>query len=172
MKKDYLVVLMICTIIFGGGYIVHLKSTNGLSTNFKEEVINNEFAPTETNDNDTFVYDETKRLKESSYSLQQVYDSIAAKKGQIEIQIPAELNDIYQNFYDYFDGSNLFYNVYGESYNYDEYMFVHSYSKLRNNSEMFGLYLINYTKCQIFSNVDNNSRTQMTKQYCENEPKE
>ena len=60
---------MICTIIFGGGYIVHLKSTNGLSTNFKEEVINNEFAPTETNDNDTFVYDETKRLKESSYKL-------------------------------------------------------------------------------------------------------
>ena len=172
MKKDYLVVLMISLVIFGGGYLIHLKSTNGLTSNVKEEVINNEFASNEVNKNVHFTYDNTKQLKTTNYTLQQVYDSIAEKKGQVEIQIPQELNDIYQNFYDYFEGSNLFYNVYGESYDYDEYMFIHTYSKLKNNSEMFGLYLINYTKCLIFSNVSNNERVEMTKQYCSEEPHE
>lgn len=172
MKKDFFIVLLICLVVFGSGYLIHVKSSNSLKKDVKEEVIDNKFTDDEANVSEHFTYDNNKQLKETSYSLEQVYESIKSKKGQTEISIEPQLNDIYQNFYDYFDGNNLFYNVFGESYNFDEYMFVHNYSRLKNNKDIFGMYLINYTKCQVFSNLTNDSREEDTLKYCENEPLE
>ena len=113
-----------------------------------------------------YTPDPNKELKDTKYSLQEVFDSIDMRMDEEIGTVEPELNDVYQNFYDYFGSGINFKNMYGEEYNYDEYMFVTTYSKVKANENLFGLYLVRNSKCDVFSSVSNHSRDNMLKSYC------
>lgn len=170
---DFIAVFFICCILGITGFALS-QSKNNTSYSVKQEekgIIDEEAAVLDVEE-DVVYYEEItytpdldKTLKTSKYNLDMVYNSIRNQKNST-VTIDGELNDIYQHFYDYFDSTNNFINSLGESYNYDEYMFVTNFSLIRNNTNMFGMYLITYSKCDVFSTLENHSRDNMLSTYC------
>ena len=172
--QDFIAVLFICCVIAVTGFVIYNSGTtvSYSKTEEKSGVVDEEAAildieEEEVENTDTVVFtpDTNKALKPTQYSLDMVYESIRNQNGAT-VSIDSELNDIYQHFYDYFDANQSFINVLGEKYTYDEYMFVTSYSLVRNNTNMFGMYLITYSKCDVFSSLENHSRDDKLSTYC------
>ena len=167
-KYGVLVVILLVIVITGAVFIKNNKPAYS-NTNVGE--VSDEAAsldPVEGDIDEKVYYtpEANKELKETSYTLEEVYDSIEMRLDEEIGTVDAELNDIYQNFYDYFDADVHFKNMYAEEYNYDEYMFVINYSKVKSNDNLFGLYLVRNSKCDVFSSVYNHSRDNMLKSYC------
>lgn len=153
MKKDFVVVLVILFLFFGVGYWVVHKD-NGVSYSLKEEENSASLVEMEENidlaleELDTFSIHEK---KECPYSLEEVYASIYQLKDSTIKSINRELVSIYVHFYDYFDEEVLFYNMNQEAYNYEEYMLVTKNHVMRQEEDVFAMYLTTYDKCQVFS---------------------
>ena len=168
--RNYGVVIAVLVVVVIAGAVFINSNKPAYSKNNTGEISDDaaSLEPTDGEiDEKVFYTPETNKvLKETYYTLDEVYESIEMRLEEEIGTVEPELNEIYQNFYDYFGYENNFKNMYGEEYNYDEYMFVINYSKVKVNENLFGLYLIRNSKCDVFSSVSNHSRDNMLKSYC------
>jgi len=160
MKKDFLVVILIVTIVMGTGYMVHNKDvaySSGTATEAepKKEVIKPLDGIEKINNTKVLTNFIEEPKKEEDYTLEEVYSSILHENEERD-PIPIELINIYNNFYKYFDGSVIFKNKYNEQYTYQEYLFIkEGYNILDKN---FGLYIISNTKCNVYYDIYKDDR--------------
>lgn len=174
---DVLIIAVICLVI-GFAVVTFNNSKKGTSYSLKsnEATVDEEAATLqpsgEENTNDEvviFTPNPNKEYKDTKYTLEQVYASIRDLYYTGSGVIDPELDDIYKNFYDYYSSDKVFKNALGEEYDYDEYMFAINYSKVRTNKDLFGLYMATYSKCDVFSSIDNHSRDDKLSSYCTEE---
>ena len=173
---DVLIIAVICLVAFVAiSSFTSSKKETSYSIKTDEPTVDEEaaiLAPTPEGGSDEvviFTPNPSQELKETNYSLDEVYQSIVDRKDEVTGSIEPELNDIYQNFYNYFPSTEVFKNSLGEEYNYDEYMFAINYNIVRTNKNLFGLYMATYSKCEVFSTVDNHSRDDKLSSYCTEE---
>ncbi len=171
--STYIATISLVLVVILAGYIA-ITSVNETSYSKKsnEGIVDEEAAVLEPGEGESsdedihYIPNPNVELKETNYTIDEVYQAIMDQYDNPQGAISEELNDIYQNFYDYYDSSNKFKNMLGEEYDYDEYMFVKNASIVRSNKNMFGMYLITYSKCDVFSSLDNHSRDDKLSSYC------
>jgi len=181
IKKKLIPILLGCLLIGGIIYLLNNQdnSSYAVKNDDSEEGVVDEEAVnvledditlevTESNDSVTFIPDNNKILKKTSYTIEQIYELIKGTEQLSTSSVSEEMEDVLSDFYNYFVSSNKFINIYQEEYDYDEYMFVTKYSKEANNDN-FGLYLVNNNKCEIYKNLLNHSRDSMMETYCTSE---
>lgn len=167
MKKDLIVAGTLFLIVLGGGILIRINQNNSYS--MKQENDEMEIELYDILDNAkslNYNLNENDEMLETNYTVEEIYQSIyKLNEGGINT-IPADLNDIYVNFYKYYTADNNFYNMYGESYDYDEYNFIKEHHIMRNDNQIFGLYITTYSKCEVFGLVDVTDRNSMLEEYC------
>ncbi len=170
MKKDLFIAFLVFSFVIAGGYLYKFINENSYAVNFEDDNVNLDSYVEQSEDNyKKYVENkenEDNKKYETDLTIEDVYQSIYAMKDTNINTIDEKMNDIYINFYKYFDSNNLFYNMYGESYTYDEYMFLKEHHLMRNNDEIFGLYLTTYKKCEVFGLVDSDEMNNYIKYYC------
>ena len=154
MKKDFLVVILIVTVVMGGGYLVHRKTnvsySSGIAT--KEEVPTVLPGIKLMMESDILSNNYKEEVKKAEYyTIDEVYESLLVEDDEYN-PIDSELLAIYNNFYDYFSYDTVFKNRYFEEYTYLEYMNIKNSFNLNKN---FGLYIVSNTKCNTYYNVFN-----------------
>ena len=175
---DILIIAVICLVI--GFAVVSLSSNSKKNTSYSlkasEATVDDEAATLQPSGDDgntdeavIFTPNPNKELKETKYTIEQVYTAVSNSYYYGSGVIEPEMNDVLQNFYDYYPSNEVFKNALGEEYDYDEYMFAINYSIVRTNKNLFGIYLASYSKCDVFSSVNNHSRDDKLSSYCTEE---
>lgn len=171
MKRDIIVAGGITLLVFGVGIVFYEGSNQSYSIKdeeIKEEVVD-EVNEGKLDDGALDYYFPSSNVA-TTYSIDDVYDSIYKLKDTNVKVLDVNFLDIYVNFYSYFNNDSLFYNMYGESYDYDEYNYVINNHLLKDNKDVLGLYLTTYTKCETFSMVSDTTDVLKLGDYCSNEP--
>jgi hypothetical protein len=157
MKKDFLVVILIVGIVFGGGYLVHTHTNIAYSSGTsveKDKKINVADATEKVMSinklGDEYLEDVK---KEEEYTLEEVYNSILSKDEEAN-GVSNELVNIYNDFYKYFSYYDNFINVLDEKYTYYEYNLIKNNYNLDKN---FGLYIVHTGKCDVFKTILNST---------------
>ena len=172
MKKDIIVAGGITLLVFGVGIVFYEGSNQSYSIKEEDkdevkEVI--EVDEGKLDDGAEDYYFPSSNVA-TTYSIDDVYNSIYKLKDTNVKVLDVNFLDIYVDFYSYFNSDNLFYNMYGESYDYEEYSYVINNHLLKDNKDVLGLYLTTYTKCETFSMVSDTTDVLKLEDYCSNEP--
>lgn len=166
MKKDIIVAASLFLFVISASAVIKNMSNNTYA--ITTEDVDIDWNSSIDKVNALYNEEEVEEMLSTEYTLDEIYQSIFTLNNDGINHIDSEINNIYVNFYKYFSKEEMFYNMYGESYDYDEYNYLKKHHLMKDNDEMFGLYLTTYTKCEVFGLVDTDERNENLVEYCEN----